>query len=190
MSLRILKKNTETEGNLKKNETENWVPPAGKQGRHLVSMGKASMALQFPPCSSLPAAPQALPGVFKSLLSQPSSFHLCLVEGRFLLFLHSRPHRCQPLQISWQLGWCPWEGTGAVPGAGGCSASCGRAPDEKELSLLHLHSPSSMLERIPDSEGPKGYSAEKTVGSGYIGVILELKPGGTCLCFGFLEWFF
>uniref|UniRef100_A0A8C0VHF4 Uncharacterized protein n=1 Tax=Cyanistes caeruleus TaxID=156563 RepID=A0A8C0VHF4_CYACU len=36
------------------------------------------------PCNSLPAVPQAVPGVFKSLLPQPSSFHLCLVEGRFV----------------------------------------------------------------------------------------------------------
>lgn len=148
------------------------------------------------PCNSLPAVPSLQrPRHYQEFLNHCYLNHplfICaLWKGDFsLLFLHSRPHRCQPLQISWQLGWCPWEGTGAVPGAGGCSASCGRAPDEKELSLLHLHSPSSVLERIPDSEGPKGYSAEKTVGSGYIGVILELKPGGTCLCFGFLEWFF
>lgn len=36
------------------------------------------------PCNSLPPAPQAVPGVFKSLLPQPSSFYLCLVERRFL----------------------------------------------------------------------------------------------------------
>lgn len=36
------------------------------------------------PCNCLPAVPQAGPGVFKSLLPQPSSFCLCLVEGRFL----------------------------------------------------------------------------------------------------------
>lgn len=36
------------------------------------------------PCNSLPAVPQAVPGVFKSLLPQPSSFYLGLAEGRFL----------------------------------------------------------------------------------------------------------
>lgn len=36
------------------------------------------------PCNSLPAVPQAAPGVFKSLLPQPSSFYFSLAEGRFL----------------------------------------------------------------------------------------------------------
>lgn len=78
----MLKKNKETEEKLKKlkkHENENWIPPAGQQGKHLLSMGK-TYARAIPST----AAPEAVTGVFKLLLFQPSSFYLCLVEGRFL----------------------------------------------------------------------------------------------------------
>lgn len=110
------------------------------------------------PCNCLPAVPQAGPGVFKSLLPQPSSSRLCLVEGRFLSVIFKLETLQMPTFAD-QLGWCPWEGTRAM------LSLLWHSSGRKEVFPAFLHSPSSVLERIPDSEGHKGYSVEKTVGS-------------------------
>lgn len=81
------------------------------------------------PCNCLPAVPQAAPGVFKSLLPQPSPFYLCLGEGRFLSVIFK-------LDILQMPTFADQLAAGTVPMGRHQSHPQPPALDKKELSQL------------------------------------------------------